>query len=127
MSCRLVLAFALALAWGGTAAAQGDLSQPNPGPAGGSLPPNPGGTVTPRSFQPNPATGSENLPTIPVGSTARSRRVASMSATETPMIAPWIVGFGAVAGTAIALYNNGDGGNSPSTSTSTSTATATTP
>lgn len=124
MSCCRVLAFALALALGGTAVAQGDLGQPNPGVTG-RLPPNPGATVTPRSFQANPATG-ETLPTIPVGSTARSRRLATLSGTETPMIAPWIVGFGAVAGTAIALYNNGDGGNN-STSTSTSTATATTP
>ncbi|THD04000.1 hypothetical protein B1810_06990 [Panacagrimonas perspica] len=100
------------------------MRQPNPGAVGRDLPPNPG---TGRSFQVNPAaTDSETLNTIRVGSTARSKRIASVAGTDTPWIAPWIVGAGAIAGTAIALYNNGDGGNN-STSTSTSTATATAP
>jgi len=125
MSCRRYLAFALALVCGGSFAAQGDLQPMNPGAVGRSLPPTRGSVAAPApsSLPPNPGA----FPTIPVGSTARSPRVASMAATPTPAIAPWIVGIGAVSGTAIALYNNGDGGNSTSTSTSTSTATATAP
>lgn len=109
MGRRHYLVLALALASGGAVAAEVPAKPANPGAS--------------RVFV-NPPAAPDLLPTIPVGSTARGTRTSALAATEVPPIAPWVIAGFAIAGTGMALYYNGDGGNSTSTSTSTATATA---